>query len=337
MTGTSSSKTGCLATIARAADVSETRTWTAPYGAGRLDRSLAQAFPDLSRARIQALIASGNVTAAGEPVKGSLHPEAGTVIDMIIPDVTRLDAAPEQLDVPILYEDEDLVVVYKPAGMVVHPSAGHSGGTLVNAMLAQADSLSGIGGVERPGIVHRLDGGTSGVMVVAKNDAAHQGLTTQFAAHTIDRRYLAMIHRVPRFDRGTFRSSLGRDPRDRMKVASVERGGRDAVTHWEIRARGDRVALVECRLETGRTHQVRVHLSEAGHPVVGDTMYGRRDCIAPAGIRVMVEALSHPLLHAFRLSFTHPRTGETITHEVRPPDDFLALCAAANLAVPAIG
>ncbi len=328
---------GCLATTALAADVPETRTWTAPHGAGRLDRSLAEAFGDLSRARIQALIAAGNITSGGEPVKGSTHPAEGTVVNVLIPDATPLGVTPEDLNVPVLYEDDDLVVVYKPAGMVVHPSAGHSGGTLVNAMLAQADSLSGIGGVERPGIVHRLDGGTSGVMVVAKNDAAHQGLTAQFAAHTIDRRYLAVIHRVPRFDRGTFRSSLGRDPRDRMKVASVERGGRDAVTHWEIRARGDRVALVECRLETGRTHQVRVHLSEAGHPVVGDTMYCRRDCIAPAGIRVMVDALTHPLLHAFRLSFTHPLRGVTVAHEVPPPEDFLALCAAAGLAVPVIG
>jgi 23S rRNA pseudouridine1911/1915/1917 synthase len=283
------------------------------------------------------------------------------VVELVVPDAVASTAAAEDIPLEILHEDEDLLVLVKPAGMVVHPSAGHFTGTLVNALLGRQGSFSTIGGVERPGIVHRLDAGTSGVMVVAHNDVTHRALSALFAAHDLERRYFAVVHRAPLFDGGTFTSVLARDPRDRLRMASVPedapaaaelecweeedepeeepeptraRRGRRAVTHWRVRARGDRVALVECRLETGRTHQVRVHLSEAGHPVVGDTLYGRRDCIAPAGIRGRVEALSHPLLHAWHLGFRHPRDGRMLSFSAPPPPDFLALCEAAGLAVP---
>ena len=310
----------------------DTLRWTAPPGAPRLDKALAEAFPQLSRARLQALIAAGHVLVDGAPARGAQRPDAGAVVEVEVPDPTASALTPEQLDVPVLFEDEHLMVVVKPAGMVVHPAPGHASGTLVHAMLGQADGLSGIGGEERPGIVHRLDAGTSGVMVVAKSDAAHRSLSDLFRVHDIDRRYLAVVHRVPRFDRGTIRSKLARDPRDRQRFASAERG-REAVTHWEVRSTADRLAIVECRLETGRTHQVRAHLAEAGHPIVGDRVYARRDCVPTGPVRALAESLEHPLLHAFRLAFRHPVDGRPLTFDADPPADFLAFCAAAGLAL----
>lgn len=309
------------------------RTWEVPRGAGRLDRALADAFPDLSRARIQALVEEGRVTLDGEVVKASIKPYAGSIVVLDIPAPRFTDLVAEDIPLHILHVDEDVVVLAKPAGMVVHPSPGHAGGTLVNALLHHVPSLSGIGGEHRPGIVHRLDAGTSGVMIVARNDIAHRHLAEQFRAHTVDRRYLAVVHRVPRFDQGTVRSELGRDPKDRLKIASVE-GGRSAVTHWKVLARGDRVALVEARLETGRTHQVRVHLSESGHPIVGDVLYARRECVSPASIRPLVDRLDHPLLHAWHLGFEHPRTGAWMAFAEPPPADLLEVCAAAGLVLP---
>ncbi len=342
--------------------MAERKTWTAAPGAPRLDRALADAFPELSRARIQALIAEGRVTIDGAPARASVRPAAGQVVVVDVPDATPSQVVGEDIPLEVLHEDEDLLVVVKPAGMVVHPSAGHGTGTLVHALLGRAGSLSTIGGVERPGIVHRLDAGTSGVMVVARNDVTHRALSALFAAHDLERRYLAVVHRVPLFDGGTFRSYLARDPKDRLRIASVpeevpdealpeperwgdeeepeeaptpeRRAGRLAITHWRVRARADRLSLVECRLETGRTHQVRVHLSEAGHPVVGDTLYGRRDRVPPATIRARVEALDHPLLHAWHLGFRHPRDGRALAFSAPPPADFLAVCEAAGLVVP---
>lgn len=333
--------------------------WTVPSGgAERLDRALARVFPQLSRARIQALIEAGQVTVDGAPARASAKPVAGQEVVITVPPARASSVEAEDIPLPILYEDDDVVVVVKPAGMVVHPSAGHAHGTLVNALLFHVRGLSGIGGEERPGIVHRLDVGTSGVMIAAKNDVAHRALAVQFAQHTVDRRYLAVVHRVPLHDAGTFRSHLARDPANRLRIASVKevapapepewweeedeeveearpsRGGRLAITHWRVLARADRLALVECRLETGRTHQVRVHLSEAGHPIVGDAAYARRDCIAPAAVRVEAEALTHPLLHAFRLGFDHPGDGRRLTFEAPPPTDFVAFCAHAGLPLP---
>lgn len=313
-----------------------TRTWRAERSSDRLDKALVQAFPELSRARLKALMDEGSITLAGQPVRASQRVRVGDEVTVSIPDAVAALPKPEDLALPILYQDTDVIVVHKPAGMVVHPSAGHYEGTMVNALLHHATGLSGIGGVLRPGIVHRLDGGTSGVMVVAKHDTAHHALTTQFAVHSVERRYLAVVHRVIRLDRGTFRSQLARDPDDRLRIASVDDGGRNAVTHWEVKARGDRCTLVECRLETGRTHQVRVHLSEAGHPILGDRTYGRRDCVPTAALRDLVEALSHPLLHAYLLAFDHPNGSGRQRFVAPPPDDFVAVCKRAGLPVPAI-
>jgi 23S rRNA pseudouridine1911/1915/1917 synthase len=345
--------------------VAERLHWVATSGTARLDRTLADAFPTISRARFQALIAEGRVTIDGEPAKASAHPTFGQVVVVDVPDAVASTIVGEDIPLDVLHEDEDLIVLVKPAGMVVHPSAGHGHGTLVNALLGRAGSLSTIGGVERPGIVHRLDGGTSGVMVVARNDVTHRALSTLFAAHDLERRYLAVVHKVPLFDGGTIRSVIGRDPKDRLRMSSVpddvpapvddepeiigyvydddeleepvvpeRRRGRLAITQWRTRAKADRVALVECRLETGRTHQVRVHLTESGHPVVGDTVYSRRDCVAPAGIRAMVDQLGHPLLHAWHLGFRHPRDGRPMAFSAPPPADFLAVCKAAELTIP---
>jgi 23S rRNA pseudouridine1911/1915/1917 synthase len=344
--------------------VAEHLSWTAPHGAPRLDRALADAFPELSRARIQALIAEGRVLLDGEPARASVRPVVGQRVELVVPDAAPSALVGEDIPLEILFEDEDLLVVVKPAGMVVHPSAGHGGGTLVHALLGRQGALSSIGGVERPGIVHRLDAGTSGVMVVAKNDPTHRALSALFATHDLERRYFAVVHRVPLFDGGVFQSRLARDPRDRLKMASVpaevpveefaeperwgeedeeeeilpepsaRRTGRLAITHWRTRAKADRLAVVECRLETGRTHQVRVHLSEASHPVVGDTLYGRRDRTPPASIRALVDALDHPLLHAWHLGFRHPRTGDALAFSAPPPADFLAVCAGAGLEPP---
>lgn len=314
----------------------EARTWVAGPVADRLDRALAAAWPDLSRARVQALLAEGRIRVDGELARASDRPRPGATVVAQLPDPVPAEPAAQDLPLSVLFQDDDVIVVLKPAGMVVHPAAGHHDGTLVNALLHHATGLSGIGGVARPGIVHRLDAGTSGVMVVAKHDVAHRALTEQFTVHSVERRYFAVVHRVPHVDRGTIRSQLARDPDARLKITSVEAGGRRAVTHWEVKDRGDRVALLECRLETGRTHQVRVHLSENGHPIVGDRTYGRRDCVAPAGLRPAAEALDHPLLHAWCLAFDHPGTGERVRFVAPPPPDFLAFCDAAALRVPPV-
>ncbi len=345
--------------------MAEQLRWVAGSGGGRLDRELVLAFPTLSRTRIQALIAGGNVTVDGEPGRASARPLYGQVVLIEVPDAVASSVVGEDIPLDVLFEDDDLIVLVKPAGMVVHPSAGHATGTLVHALLGRPGLLSTIGGVERPGIVHRLDAGTSGVMVVARNDVTHRALSALFAAHDLERRYLAVVHKVPLFDGGTLRSVLGRDPKDRLRISSIPedvpvpvndepeawgyvdddyeeeiavperaRRGRLAITHWRTRAKADRLALVECRLETGRTHQVRVHLTESGHPVVGDAVYNRRDCVAPASIRAMVDQLTHPLLHAWHLGFRHPRDGRALAFSAPPPDDFVAVCAAAELTIP---
>ena len=315
----------------------EEREWVVTTGGERLDRVLVSVWPDLSRARAQALLAEGLITVDGEPARPSDKPRAGAVINLNLPEARPAEPVAQDIPLEILHQDDSLLVVLKPAGMVVHPAPGHADGTLVNALLHHAGGLSGIGGVARPGIVHRLDVGTSGVMVVAKNDQAHRALSEQFAVHSVERRYFAVVHRVPHLDRGTMRSRLGRDPTDRLKMVSLPSGGREAITHWEVKARGDRVALMECRLETGRTHQVRVHLSEAGYAIVGDRTYNRRDCIPTAALRESVGALTHPMLHAWLLSFTHPVSGERLRFTAAPPADFLALCARAGLPVPPVG
>jgi 23S rRNA pseudouridine1911/1915/1917 synthase len=284
-----------------------------PESAGRrLDAWLAAVLPDLSRARIQALLDQGAVQRDGQKVgQASRKVRVGETYTVAVPDPVAA-----------------LPVVAKPAGLVVHPGPGHDDGTLVNAMLAHCrGSLSGIGGVARPGIVHRLDKDVSGVMVVAKHDRAHTLLSGQFTIHSIHRVYEAIVRGLPAKAEGTVDRPIGRDPFDRKRMAIVRSGGKRAVTHWRVlEAAGTRAARVECRLETGRTHQIRVHLSSLGHPILGDRIYGpKRTGDLPEAARPLVENLGRIALHARRLGFDHPITGERLEFDLPPPPLFATL------------
>jgi 23S rRNA pseudouridine1911/1915/1917 synthase len=281
----------------------------------RLDVFAATLPGVASRAMAQRLIADGLVTVAGRPAKAALRLEGGEEVAYVLPPPEPAAARPEKIPLKILYEDDDLLVVEKPRGMVVHPAAGNRHGTLVNAVLGHAGNLSGIGGVARPGIVHRLDKDTSGVMVVAKSDAAHLGLASQFKAHSLDRRYLALVRGYLPAPEGTVSGNIGRHPRERKKMTVVEQGGKAAATHWRTVEVLPGYTLLEARLETGRTHQIRVHLSHLGHPVAGDPVYGGQ-----AGEL----GLKGQALHAAVLAFTHPCTGERLALRTPPPADFLA-------------
>lgn len=284
-----------------------TRLGADPSAAGtRLDRWLAAAVPALSRARLQDLIARGNVRVDGAVRKAAYRLTGGETIDVDVPPPAAETLEPEPIELRILHEDEHLLVVDKPAGMVVHPGAGHATGTLAAAVLAHAPTTEGVGGPRRPGIVHRLDKGTSGVLVIAKTAPAYHALTAQLAARTVTRRYVAVVHgRVGR-DEGVVDAPIGRDPRDRKRMAVVASGrGRRAVTRYRVRERFSRFTLVEARLETGRTHQIRVHLASLGHPVAGDDTYGR----GRARLPIPFEWLA---LHAADLAFRHPVTDEHV-------------------------
>jgi 23S rRNA pseudouridine1911/1915/1917 synthase len=298
----------------------------------RLDMLVPAIAGGVSRSRAAALIKDGAVIVDGRIVtKPSEIVRAGAEIVVDMPDPRPLGGTVAQdLPIRIVYQDDDVVVVDKEPGMVVHPGAGHLDGTLVNALLHHVDDLSGIGGVERPGIVHRLDRGTSGLLVVAKNDKAHADLAAQFAEHEAGRTYLALCLGSPREDQGTIRSLLGRHPKDRVRFASGLRG-KEAITHWRVRSRAGSTTLIECRLETGRTHQVRVHLSEQGWPIVGDPLYGPEPRRLPAKLRLSVDP-DRPLLHAWRLRFRHPADGRIVELEAPIPADFRMALAAAGLA-----
>lgn len=293
----------------------------------RLDRWLATCLPELSRSRLAKLVDDGRVTVDGQPAKTSLKLKPGVVVEVDIPPPEPASPQAEELGLRVLYDDPDVVVVDKPAGMVVHPAAGVSNGTLVNALLFHVEDLAGIGGEIRPGIVHRLDRHTSGALVVAKNDLSLVRLQEAFQARTVDKRYLALVHGTPA-DTGTWDTPFGRHPVDRVRMTSKLRpdapGVRRAITHWTVKERYDGASLVEVELETGRTHQIRVHFSEANHPLLADEVYGgvRRDKKAPPAVRQAASAVGRQALHAWRLSFPHPRTGERVSCEAPIPDDF---------------
>ncbi|MDR0293009.1 MAG: RluA family pseudouridine synthase [Oscillospiraceae bacterium] len=289
-------------------------TRTVENGGSRIDVYLAAVGP-LSRSAVERLIVQNRVTADGVTAKKKHRVTAGEVIVVDEPDPSPSEALPEDIPLPIVYEDGDLLVIDKPRGLVVHPAPGHGGGTLVNALLAYCgDSLSGVGGVRRPGIVHRLDKDTSGLMVVAKNDVTHTALSAALKKREVSRVYEALARGNIRKDVFTISAPVGRHPSERKKQAVVP-GGRDAVTHVKVLARYEGYTHIECRLETGRTHQIRVHLAYIGHPLAGDARYGGR-----AGEL----GLDAQCLHARELSFAHPRTGERLCFVSEPPEYFRA-------------
>ncbi len=303
----------------------------------RLDRTLAGALPELSRTRLKILIQAGLVSINGALVTDPAH--RVTLLEKIkvtIPPPEPARPQPQHIPLPIVYEDEDLIVIDKPAGLVVHPAPGNPDQTLVNALLAHCGaSISGIGGVRRPGIVHRLDKGTSGLLVAAKNDASHQHLATLFAKHQIERAYKAIILGIPSPARGTIVGSIGRNPKNRKKMAVVTQGGKEAQTQYCLEQVFDNGAasMIVCRLSTGRTHQIRVHLSNMGHPILGDPLYGRRRAMlgrVSAHAQDIVRKFPHQALHAFRLGFTHPRTDETMTFDSKLPYDMGVLIETLN-------
>jgi 23S rRNA pseudouridine1911/1915/1917 synthase len=304
-----------------------------PAHAGwRLDRALAAAVPTLSRERLKGLIRSGAVEARGTPVRDpAIKVRGDESLRVAVPDPEPAHNEPQDIPLTILFEDEHLLVVDKPAGLVVHPAAGNFDGTLVNALLHHcAGQLSGIGGVARPGIVHRIDKDTSGLLVVAKTDVAHEGLAKQFAAHSIDRRYCAVVSGVPKASEGKIDAPLARSATNRKKIAIVEGSrGKRAVTHWKrLKVLRD-AALLECRLETGRTHQVRVHLASIGHPLVGDPVYGRSG--KTHGKLLKELGFHRQALHAAELGFTHPVTKNRLSFSSPMPPDMQELIKALGV------
>ncbi|RTM04580.1 MAG: RluA family pseudouridine synthase [Bradyrhizobiaceae bacterium] len=317
-------------------------------GSARLDRVLAARLPELSRSRLKALILAGAVHLKGSAVRDpAYHVSPGDTITIDVPEAAAPEPKGEEIALDIVFEDDDIIVINKPKGLVVHPAAGHETGTLVNALIAHCGtSLSGIGGVRRPGIVHRLDKDTTGLMVVAKNDLAHASLSAQFADHgrtgQMRRGYMAFAWGVPGRHRGTVDAPIDRHPYAREKMA-VRQGGREAVTHWEVLESfagrdGKPIAtLLACELETGRTHQIRVHLAHIGHPLMGDAVYGphfktKANQLGPES-QAALAALGRQALHAYLLVLEHPRSGELLHWEAPLPEDLLLLQSALKAAL----
>lgn len=306
----------------------------------RLDKWLAVTAPDLSRARVKSLIEQGRVSLNGVLIQDARYPvKPGEMLTVRLPAAAPALPQPQNIPLTVVYEDEHLIVIDKPPGMVVHPAAGSPDGTLVNALLYHCgDSLSGIGGVRRPGIVHRIDKETSGLLVVAKTDQAHHGLAEQFAAHTLERAYWAVVWGRPSPARGEISGAIGRSPTNRQKMAVVQRGGKQALTRYRTLATyQDGIAsLIECRLSTGRTHQIRVHMTHLGHSLVGDPVYGqqrRRKGLSPESA-ACVEGFHRQALHAWLLGFVHPATGEFVRFTSAIPSDMNNLIHAFGGEIP---
>ena len=284
----------------------------------RIDKYLSSVNEQLSRSYIQKLLKSGLVLVDGKPVKASYQVDEGDVISLDIPEAVEPEIEPENMDLDILYEDQDVILVNKPKGMVVHPAAGHYSHTLVNGLMHHCkDQLSGINGVMRPGIVHRIDMDTTGVIIACKNDMAHNSIAAQLKEHSITRRYQAIVHGVLKDDAGTVEGPIGRHPTDRKKMSINYNNGKSAVTHYKVLKRFRPYTHVECRLETGRTHQIRVHMASIGHPLLGDLVYGPGKCPIPG--------LQGQTLHAGVLGFIHPRTGEYMEFTAPLPEYFAKL------------
>lgn len=283
----------------------------------RIDRYLSEVLENRSRSYIQKLIKDHCVAVNQKPVKASYRLLVGDKVEITFPEITKPDIIPEDISLDILYEDEDILVINKPKQMVVHPAPGHFSGTLVNALMYHCSGLSGINGTMRPGIVHRIDMDTTGSLVVCKNDMSHQSLAKQLKEHTIHRIYEAVVHGCVRDDSGTIDAPIGRHPVERKKMCINLKNGRHAVTHYKVLERFDQYTYIQCELETGRTHQIRVHMASIGHPLLGDRVYGPRKCPFPG--------LQGQTLHAKTIGFSHPRSGEYLEINAPYPTYFIEL------------
>jgi 23S rRNA pseudouridine1911/1915/1917 synthase len=318
------------------ASVSETRAAPAvavvlePQNGLRIDRAMGELFPEHSRSALARLIEEGNATVDGKPVlKPSSRVETGQTIVLNVPAATASPLVSQDLPINVLYEDDDLIVLDKPPGVVVHPAAGHADGTVVNALLFHVKDLSGIGGELRPGIVHRLDKDTSGVLLVAKHDESHRKLTSAWHDESFRKEYVAIVYGTPSNDRGTVDAPIGRDPRDRKKMSVVE-GGRASATEYVVAERLRHACLLRLRLRSGRTHQIRVHMKHLGHPLIGDPVYSGPQWkgIPDRKLQRIIADFSRQALHAARLTFVHPRSGASMTVEAPLPADMQTLLAA---------
>lgn len=292
----------------------EELSFTAEEQGTRIDRLLAKALPKVSRSYVQKLIKEHLVTVGGREMKANYKVNIGDQVKVLIPESVPADIVPEDIPLDIIYEDKDILIVNKPKNMVVHPAPGHSGGTLVNAVMYHCrNNLSGIGGVSRPGIVHRIDKDTTGSLIICKNDHAHQALAEQLKAHDITRKYHAIVHGRLKEDVGTIQAPIGRHPSDRKKMSTKAPHGRNAVTHYKVLEHFQDFTYIECQLETGRTHQIRVHMASIGHPILGDCVYGPAKCPFK---------LDGQTLHAKTLGITHPTTGEYMEFDSPLPEYF---------------